>query len=84
LFRSACIFSLDFVSNLEEVLMGEIIHTARIRLVQKKRPFRDAHIEGFKEPLQFGTHGAYAKYYGVKDAAPLPTTIDHVISALAG
>jgi len=64
--------------------MGEIIHTARIRLVQKKRPFRDAHLEGFKKPSPFGTHGDYAKYYGVKDAAPLPTTIDHVISALAG
>ncbi len=64
--------------------MGEVIHTAKIRLVQKKRPFRDAHIEGFPEPLQFGVHGGYAKYYGVKDVEPLPTTIDHVISALAG
>jgi hypothetical protein len=64
--------------------MGEVIHTAKIRLVQKKRPFRDAHIEGFPEPLQFGTHGGYAQYYGVKDVQPLPTTIDHVISALAG
>jgi hypothetical protein len=64
--------------------MGKVIHTAHIRLVQKKRPLREAHIEGFKEPLHFGTHGGYAEYYGVKDAAPLPTTIDHVISALAG
>jgi hypothetical protein len=63
--------------------MGEVIHTAKIRLVQKKRPLREAHIEGFAEPLQFGTHGD-AKYYGVKDTEPLPTTIDHVIAALAG
>src|SRR5260370_24069658 len=64
--------------------MGELVHTAKIRLLQKKKPFRDAYIEGFAEPLHFGTHGGYAKYYGVKDAAPLPTTVDHVISALAG
>jgi hypothetical protein len=67
-----------------EVSMGELVHIARIRLVQKKRPFRDAYIEGFPEPLHFGTHGGYAKYYGVKDATSLPTTVDHVISALAG
>jgi hypothetical protein len=67
-----------------EVPRGELVHTARIRLVQKKKPFRDAYIEGFAEPLHFGTHGGYAKYYGVKDVAPLPTTVDHVISALAG
>lgn len=65
--------------------MGEIVHTARIRMVQKKRPFREAHIEGFKEPLHFGMHGGYARFYGVKEEVrPLPTTVDHVISGLAG
>ncbi|HEX4544402.1 MAG TPA: hypothetical protein VH114_14650 [Candidatus Acidoferrum sp.] len=64
--------------------MGKVIHTARIRLVQKKRPLREAYIEGFEEPLHFGVHGGYANYYSVKDVAPLPTTVDHVISALAG
>jgi hypothetical protein len=64
--------------------MGKVIHTAKIRLVQKKRPLREAHIEGFAEPLQFGTHGGYASFYGVKNPAPLPTTVDHVISSLAG
>jgi len=65
--------------------MGELVHTAKIKLVQKQRPFREAHIEGFDEPLHFGVHGGYAKFYGVKsDVAPVPTTVDHVISALAG
>ena len=54
--------------------MGEVIHTAKIRLVQKKRPLREAHIEGFAEPLQFGTHGGYAKYYGVKMPSEVPMT----------
>ncbi len=64
--------------------MGEIIHVARIRLEQKKRPLRVAHIEGFAEPLRFGTHGGYAAFYHAPPAAPLPTTIDHVVAALAG
>jgi hypothetical protein len=64
--------------------MGELVHTARIKLVQKQRPFREAHIEGFKEPLHFGVHGGYARFYGVNPAEKLPTTVDHVISALAG
>ncbi len=64
--------------------MGEVIHTARIRLAQKTKPLREAHIEGFAEPLKFGAHGGYAAHYGVQPKEPLPTTIDHVISALAG
>ena len=64
--------------------MGEIIHTAHIRIEQKKRPHREAYIEGFAEPLHFGTHGGYAAFYNAAPAAPLPTTIDHVIAGLAG
>ncbi len=64
--------------------MGEIVHTARIRLEQKKRPLREAHIEGFPEPLRFGMHGGYATFYGLKPAEVLPTTVDHLVAALAG
>jgi hypothetical protein len=64
--------------------MGEIIHTARIRLEQKERPHRLAYIEGFAEPLQFGMHGGYAAFYNAPPAAPLPTTVDHLVAALAG
>jgi hypothetical protein len=52
--------------------------------VQKNKPFRDAHIEGFPEPLHFGAHGGYARFYGVQPKELLPTTMDHVIAALAG
>ncbi|NDQ55845.1 MAG: hypothetical protein GZ088_02090 [Acidipila sp.] len=64
--------------------MSEIIHTARIRLEQKKRPLREAHIEGFDQPLRFGMHGGYAAFYNAEPAEPLPTTIDHLVAALAG
>ncbi len=64
--------------------MGNLVHTAKIRLVQKQRPLREAHIEGFAEPVRFGVHGGYAAFYGVKPAEAVPSTIDYVISGLAG
>jgi hypothetical protein len=64
--------------------MGELVHTARIKLVQKQRPLREAYIEGFAEPLRFGAHTGYAAFYKLQPAEPLPATIDHLIAALAG
>ncbi len=64
--------------------MSELVHTARIRIVQKQRPLREAYIEGFAQPLRFGVHGGYAAFYKVQPAEPLPATFDHVLAALAG
>lgn len=64
--------------------MSELVHTARIRIVQRERPLREAYIEGFREPIRFGVHGGYAAFYGVEGKDPLPATIDHVVAALAG
>lgn len=64
--------------------MGETIHTTRIRIVQKERPNREAHIEGFSEPLRFGMHGGYAAFYKLPPAEAVPTTVDHLVAALAG
>ncbi len=64
--------------------MGEVVHTAKIRIVQRQRPLREAHIKGFPEPLRFGVHAGYASFYKVEPAEPLPATIDHLLAALAG
>ena len=64
--------------------MGNLIHTAKIRIVKDKGPERRAYIEGFSDPLRFGLHGGYAAYYKAVPPEPLPATIDHVIAALAG
>ncbi len=64
--------------------MGELVHTARIKIRQRQRPLREAYIEGFPEPLRFGTHGGYASFYKAQPAEPLPTTVDHLVAALAG
>ncbi len=64
--------------------MSELVHTAKIRIVQKQRPLREAYIEGFSEPLRFGVHGGYAAFYKLQPAQPLPATFDHVLAGLAG
>ncbi len=64
--------------------MGELVHTAKIKIVQKKRPLREAYVEGFQQPLRFGVHGGYAAFYKVQPAEPLPATMDHLLAALGG
>ena len=64
--------------------MGDTVHTTRIRIVQKQRPNREAHIEGFAEPLRFGMHGGYAEFYKLPPSEKIPTTVDHIVAALAG
>ena len=64
--------------------MGNLIHTAKIHIVKETGPLRLAYVEGFEAPLRFGLHGGYAAFYKSVPAEPLPTTIDHVIAALAG
>ncbi len=64
--------------------MGELVHTARIKIVQKQRPLREAYIEGFPQPLRFGVHGGYASFYKLQPDERLPATLDHVLAALGG
>jgi|GEM_PF-1443011 hypothetical protein len=55
-----------------EVHMGEIVPTARMRIVERQRP------------LRFGVHAGYVSCCKVKPAEPLPAAIDHLLAALAG
>jgi hypothetical protein len=64
--------------------MAEPIHISRIRIVKDKGPVRRAYIESFPEPVRYGVHGGIKKFYGVDPVEELPTTLDHVIAAVAG
>ena len=64
--------------------MPEVIHVSRVRIVKDKGPVRRAYIEGFPEPVRYGVHGAIKKFYGVEPEEELPSTLDHVIAAVAG
>ena len=64
--------------------MAELIHVSKVRIVKDKGPVRRAYIESFAEPLRFGVHGGIKKFYGVEPEEDLPTTLDHMIAAVAG
>lgn len=64
--------------------MGEVIHVSHVRIVKDKGPVRRAFIENFSEPVRYGVHGGVKKFYGVEPEEELPTTLDHVIAAVAG
>lgn len=64
--------------------MGELIHISRIRIEKDKGPTRRAYIENFPEPVRYGVHGGVKKFYGVEPPEDLPTTLDHLVAAVAG
>jgi hypothetical protein len=64
--------------------MGELIHSSHVRIVKDKGPVRRAYIEDFTEPVRYGVHGGIKKFYGVEPEEELPTTLDHIIAAVAG
>ena len=64
--------------------MGELLHTSHVRIVQDKRPLRRAFIEHFEEPTVYGLHTAIADFYGATPETEHPSTLDHIIGAVAG
>ena len=64
--------------------MGELIHTAKITIIKDKGPVRRAYIAPFPEPIRYGVHGGIKKFYGVEPEEELPTTLEHVVAAVAG
>ncbi|MBI3075874.1 MAG: hypothetical protein HYY85_02630 [Deltaproteobacteria bacterium] len=64
--------------------MAELIHVSRVKIVKDKGPLRRAYIEPFPEPVRYGMHGAIKQFYGVEPEEELPTTLDHIVAAVAG
>ena len=64
--------------------MGELVHTSHVRIVQQKRPLREAYIEHFTEAVHYGVHTAIADFYGLQPEQEYPSTLDHIIGAVGG
>jgi hypothetical protein len=64
--------------------MADVLHVSRVKIVKDKGPKRRAYIEPFSEPVLYGVHGGVKKFYGVEPEEELPTTLDHIIAAVAG
>lgn len=64
--------------------MAEVVHTARVRVYQDKRPQRRAYIAHFPEPVRFGVHGGIKNFYKIEPEVELPATLDYMVAAIAG
>lgn len=64
--------------------MGELVHTTHVKIVQEERPLRHAFIEHFTEPVKYGMHTAIAAFYGATPKEEVPSTLDHMVGAIAG
>jgi len=65
-------------------IMGEVVHTSRIKIVREKGPTRRAVIEGFNEPIYYGVHGGIKSFYKVEPEKEHAATLDHIVAATAG
>ena len=68
----------------KEELMGEVVHTSRVRIVRENGPTRRAMIEGFGEPIYYGVHGGIKNFYKVEPEKEHAATLDHIVAATAG
>lgn len=64
--------------------MAEPLYRSKIHIEKYEGPHREAWIEPFDEPLEFGVHGPISEFYGATTAEPIPTTLDHVVAAAGG
>jgi len=46
--------------------------------------FRNAYLGEVQEPVVYGVQGALRTYYGAKEGAPVASTLDHIVAAVAG
>jgi hypothetical protein len=58
-------------------------YISRARL-EYKDGYRHAYLGEVPEPVVYGVQGALREYYGVKEAPPIASTLDHIVAAVAG
>lgn len=66
--------------------MSKPIELTEITIIQKDTPnkIREAHINGFEEPVMYGVHGGVREFYGVETEVEYPSTLDHIVAAAGG
>ncbi|MBI4454395.1 MAG: hypothetical protein HY644_00680 [Acidobacteria bacterium] len=64
--------------------MGDVITISRSKIYQDKRPIRRAYIASFQEPVRYGVHSDIKEFYKMEPDEEFPSTLDHVVSAVAG
>lgn len=63
--------------------MAAPVHVSRVRIVPEKRTIKQAYVEPFPQAIRTGVHGGVKAWYKAQVDEELPTTIDHVVAAVA-
>jgi hypothetical protein len=63
--------------------MSDVVHTSRVRIIPEKPGVKQAYIEPFPHAIRTGMHGGVKQWYKAQVEEELPTTIDHVVAAIA-
>jgi hypothetical protein len=76
----------NFQLTHEEVPVGDVVYTSKVRVVRHRGPVREAFLPARKEAVTFGVHSEVAEHYGVDpgDSPPDATTLDYVVAAACG
>jgi hypothetical protein len=63
--------------------MGDLVHRSKVRIIPEKPGVKQAYIEPFPQAIRTGMHGGVKQWYKGQVEEELPTTIDHVVAAIA-
>jgi hypothetical protein len=63
--------------------MGDVVHRSKVRIVPEKPTVKQAYVEPFPQAIRTGMHGGVKSWYKATVEEELPTTIDHVVAAIA-
>jgi hypothetical protein len=58
-------------------------YISRTRLVYRDG-YRHAYLGEVPDPVVYGVQGALRQYYGATEGPPIPSTLDHIVAAVAG
>jgi hypothetical protein len=65
------------------ISMGDLVHRSKVRIVPEQPTVKQAFVEPFLQPIRTGMHGGVKAWYKATAEEELPTTIDHVVAAIA-
>ncbi len=66
--------------------MSELVHVSKMKVYREPGTgkVKQAHLEGFAQPIRMGVHGGIKKFYGVEPEEDLPATLDYIVAGVAG
>jgi hypothetical protein len=63
--------------------MGDLVHRSKVRIVPEKPTIKQAFVDPFPQAIRTGVHGGVKEWFKATADEELPTTIDHVVAAIA-